>query len=151
MRTLFLPPRLPYPPDSGGRQRLWHTLQAVAAIGDVDVLVVGHAEAGALGDLTHALPGVRATAAPPARKRITPLNVARCLAQRSTPSPVWFRDLALAAQTLDTWAFDSYDLVWESCPLAAALLADRRLGPVIVDRYDLEEEFLRGKLRVERF
>jgi glycosyltransferase involved in cell wall biosynthesis len=150
MRTLFLPPRLPYPPDNGGRQRLWHTLEAIAAISDVDVLVLGHVEATPVDDLTRALPGVRATSAPPGRRTVTPMNLARCLAQRTIPSTVWFRDLEFPAETLGTWAFGSYDLVWDACPVAAALLADRHLGPVIVDRYDLEEEFLRGMIRIER-
>src|SRR4029077_16640743 len=38
----------------------------------------------------------------------------------------------------------------DACPLASALLEDQRLRPVIVDRYDLEEDWLRGQARAEK-
>ena len=51
---------------------------------------------------------------------------------------------------LDDWAHASYDLVWDASPLASDLLGSRDLGPVIVDRYDLEEEWIRGRICAEQ-
>ena len=150
MRSLFIVSKLPYPPETGSRQRLWHMLLAVAEAGDVDVLVLAHFDADALDAMARRLPGVHVTAAPPSRRAVTALSIARCLVQRRVPTSVWFQDLTSTARTLDEWAQTSYDVVWDGCPLASTVLADRNLGPVIVDRDNLEDEWLRGQARAEK-
>ena len=100
--------------------------------------------------MTRLLPDVRVVAALPTRKPTTVSNLARCLTQRRTPPSVWFRDVASVSRALDDWAQASYDVVWDASPLASDLLGSRDLGPVIVDRYDLEEEWIRGRIRAEQ-
>src|SRR4051812_690045 len=117
-RALVLASKLPYPPETGGTQRLWHMLIAVAAVADVDVLVLTHSDAAAVDAVTRAIPSVRVMTALPTRKPTTLTNLARCLTQRRMPPSVWFRDVASAAAALDDWAQDSYDVVWDASPLA---------------------------------
>src|SRR6476646_858073 len=149
-RALFLASKLPYPPQTGGTQRLWHMLIAVAAVADVDIVVLTQTDAAAVADMTRELPGVRVVAAPPTRKPTTLSNLARCLTQFRTPASVWFRDVSAASRVLDDWGHGSYDLVWDACPLASDLLSSHHLGPVIVDRYDLDEQWIRGQIRAEQ-
>ena len=125
-------------------------LVAVAPVADVDIVVLTNTDAAAVDDMTRELPGVHVVAARPTRKPTTLANLARCVTQRRTPAAVWFRDVSSVAGALDEWAHNSYDLVWDACPLASDLLESRRLGPVIVDRYDLEEEWIRGRIRAEQ-
>ena len=149
-RALYLASKLPYPPETGGTQRLWHMLVAVASVADVDIVVLTHTDPAVVDDMTRELPGVRVVAASPTRKPTTLSNLAHCLSQRRTPPSVWFRDVASLSRVLDDWAQASYDVVWDACPLASDLLGRRHLGPVIVDRYDLEEEWIRGRIRAEQ-
>ena len=94
-RALFLASKLPYPPESGGTQRLWHMLVAVAPVADVDIVVLTNTDAAAVDDMTRELPGVRVVAARPTRKPTTLANLARCVTQRRTPAAVWFRDVVV--------------------------------------------------------
>ena len=125
-------------------------LVAIDSVADVDMVVLTHTDPAAVDDMTRLLPGVRVVAALPTRKPTTVSNLARCLTQRRTPPSVWFRDVASVSRALDDWAQASYDVVWDASPLASDLLGSRDLGPVIVDRYDLEEEWIRGRIRAEQ-
>jgi hypothetical protein len=49
-RILFVAPRVPFPPNLGWNQRMFHTLRALSAVGGVD-LVCGREQPAAVVDL----------------------------------------------------------------------------------------------------
>ena len=71
----------------------------------------------------------------------------RWLRDGDLPSTVWFRELHDVNTVFESWARPSYDVVWVAHPLGVVALRSRSIGPVVVDRHDLEEELLGGQVR----
>ena len=147
MRALYIAERAPLPPDTGGRQRLWNMLLALSSVAEVDFFVIGGADPKVMGHLVEQRAVDRVNAARPNSKPVTPANILRCLRDRGLPSTLWFRDLQDVNTVFESWARPSYDVVWVACPLGVVALRGRSIGPVVIDRYDLQEELLSGQLR----
>jgi polysaccharide biosynthesis protein PslH len=147
VRALYIAGKAPLPPDTGRRQRLWNILLALSSVADVDFFVIGGADPQVLRQLVEQRAVDRVSAARPSSKPVTPANILRCLRDRGLPSTIWFRDLQDVNAVFASWARPSYDVVWVAHPLGVVALRGRPMGPVVVDRDDLEEELLDGQLR----
>jgi glycosyltransferase involved in cell wall biosynthesis len=122
-------------------------LLALSSVAEVDFFVIGGADPQVLQQLVEQRAVDRVRAARPSSKSATPANVLRWLRDRDLPSTVWFRDLHEVNAVFESWARPSYDVVWVAHPLGVVALRGRSLGPIVVDRDDLEEELLDGQLR----
>jgi glycosyltransferase involved in cell wall biosynthesis len=130
---------------------LWNALRGLDEVADVDVFLLTDLDASAYSGIVDALRNCRLAAVGTARRPSTVPNRVRWLIGGQLPSALWMRDLGEATRRLEAWARPPYDVVWVAQPLASVLLDGRSVGPVIVDRYDIEEQVLWGQVRVERF
>ena len=147
VRALYIAGKAPLPPDTGSRQRLWNILLALSSVAEVDFFVIGGADPQVMQQLVEQRAVDRASAARPNSKPVTPANILRWLRDRGLPSTIWFRELHDVNTVFESWARPSYDVVWVAHPLGVVALRGRSIGPVVVDRHDLEEELLGGQLR----
>jgi polysaccharide biosynthesis protein PslH len=147
VRVLYLTAKAPLPPDTGSRQRLWNILLALRSVAEVDLFVIGSADQQIMEQLVERRAADRVSAARPTSKPATPASIARWLREADLPSSVWFRDLHDVNIALQSWMRPTYDLVWVACPLGLVVLRGRSIGPVVVDRHDLEEALLGGQVR----
>ena len=146
MRSLYVVPKTPYPPDTGSRQRYWNVLRALRSISEVDVFIVGNTDDLSLKGLSSPDAHVGIGSARPSSLKKSPANIARWLRDGELPSTLWFRDLREVRNVLRTSMRPAYDLVWAASPIGFVLVRDLSLGPLIVERHDLEDALLRGRI-----
>jgi glycosyltransferase involved in cell wall biosynthesis len=122
-------------------------LLALRSVAEVDLFVVGSADRQIMDQLLEQRAADRVSAARPKSKPVTPASMARWLREADLPSSIWFRDLREVNIAFESWMRPVYDLVWVACPLGLVVLRGRSIGPVVVDRHDLEEALLGGQVR----
>ncbi len=152
-RTLCLVPKCPLPPDTGGRQRIFHLLQALHATGPIDVVVtepIGDDDRAAL---VTTFPGARVWAPEqpfPPRRRARK----RWLTARELPLGLALLDLRAARREVAAFVEaspDPYDLVWSYTP-AASWMFQRvlRRMPLVCDVADVTSVLRARELAVAR-
>ena len=145
MRVLLVAEDFPWPSTMGGTIRLGKIIEAVSALGETDLFTLYDPRRASL-ILPPTVTVERMATVPypvtaPARRWRT-----AWMAQRGTPMEVVMRaGDPLPRRTFESWARDSYDVVWFGTPATFAWVGRPRLGPTIVDLIDLEDEKARQR------
>ena len=139
MKILAVGELFPWPTTGGGLMRLAGWVEALAAMGDVDLFCLYDPELPR--DLPTSVSIARLGTAPRPKRGPTWRWRAQWLMHRGLPIPVAMASGDAAPRlAFDSWASDGYDLVWFSTAKLFHVLGRPDLGPSIVDFVDLESE-----------
>jgi glycosyltransferase involved in cell wall biosynthesis len=147
MKILFVASDFPWPKVQGGHLRLGTAVEALSALGEMDLFALDQYHRPVLA-VPSTIPVARLkTVAPRGARHQLPWRAA-WLVRRGLPLEV-ARERADPAPrlALESWASSSYDLVWFDRAATFERVGRPRLGPTIVDLHDLED--VKARLRVE--
>jgi glycosyltransferase involved in cell wall biosynthesis len=150
MRILVAAEMFPWPAHGGGLIRLAKSIEALSELGSVDLFALRDAHRTDL-DVPPSVELARViTTAYPEPTHWLRWRTA-WLARPGKPIPVVRKRFdAGPRMTFESWAADSYDLVWFSTAAMFELLGRPQLGTTIVDLVDLEDEKERLRARIIR-
>ncbi|MGQ0830928.1 MAG: glycosyltransferase [Microthrixaceae bacterium] len=147
MRSLVVTRWVPWPPTSGARHRSANVIAALAALGEVDVFVLGDPRLESELTPPAGLAVARLGHAGRADRRETRLDQLRTLVPGALPSSMRRQDHAPTRAAFTTWGPGSYDLAWfvriESWTALGALVD----APAIIDYDDLRDQLVMSRLR----
>jgi glycosyltransferase involved in cell wall biosynthesis len=140
VKFMVVAENFPWPANGGGLIRLANSVEALARLGEVDLFTLcDPRRADRTIPPTVELARLETTPYPRAARRLrwrtawlarggVPLEVAM---RRFDPAP---------GVALQSWASDSYDLVWFSTAATYEWVGRPRLGPTVIDLVDLEDD-----------
>ena len=113
--------RPPLPANTGGRQRMWNLILAMASLGDGSLLIASEADDESLAATRSALPGWTVRVSPPVARRESPASRALRLLFGQAPPTVGL-DLAPSVEAAKQLATGA-DVVLAVQPLGASIAA----------------------------
>jgi glycosyltransferase involved in cell wall biosynthesis len=148
MKILLVAEDFPWPPTGGGLIRLAKIIEAVSALGEMDLFT--------LYDPSRTVPELPSTLAVNRLRTVvypgTPRQRrwrAAWMARRGLPMEVVMRSFDPTPRaSFEEWVDDRYDVVWFSTAATFAWMGRPRLGPTVVDLMDLEDVKARQRSRL---
>jgi glycosyltransferase involved in cell wall biosynthesis len=141
VKPLVIIEKYPLPANSGNRQRIWHLLRAVSALGPGDVVILDKPSEESTKLLESSLPGWKVTAvAPRKRSRHLPSRV-RWFVRRDTPTALAVMDSSDGVRHVRRLLTDEprLILVTRSLPVVVASQVRRDGDKLVYDIDDVED------------
>jgi glycosyltransferase involved in cell wall biosynthesis len=140
MRILVVADRFPWPTTGGGQMRLAATIEALAALGDIDFFYLSDKRAPE--PVVPLAVSISRVGSSPYPDMVPEWRWrAAWLARRGTPMEIVVRRFDTTPRSAFTrWAAAHYDLVWCNTLTTYEWLGRPRLGPTIIDLDNLESE-----------
>ncbi len=145
MKILVVAEDFPWPSTGGGTIRLGKIIEAVSAMGETDFYTLYDPRRATL-VLPPTVSVERMESVPYPVTPRSPKWRATWMARRGVPIEVVMRaGDPLPRRRFESWAADSYDVVWFSTAPTFAWIGRPRLGPTVIDLVDLEDEKARQR------